>query len=308
MNIAIIVNSFPSLSEKFLLNQFAGLINENINIDIYASVKSNDTQVHDLYYKYNFDKYTYQVNIPRSLKERLNKLPKILLKNMFYSLKNTLRAFNFIKYQRAAKNLKTLYFLDAFQGKKYDIIHCQFGQNGFIGAFLKDCGFTNRLIVTFHGSDITVFPKKDGKNVYNYMFSRVDAVTAGTNFTAKYISEHGCPKEKIYIIPAGVLINKHHSINFKLKDANIILSVGRLEEVKGFEYAINAIENIVNDFPNINYFIVGNGSRKELLKNLIKKQYLDKNVFLLGEKNDTEIEELYKSASIFIAPSILRAS
>jgi len=307
MNIAIIVNSFPSLSEKFLLNQFVGLLNENINIDIYASVKSDEIHIHNLYYEYEFYKYTYQVNIPRSKGQRIKKTPKIFIKNIKYSLKNTLKAFSFTKYQRAAKNLKTLYFLDAFRGKKYDIIHCHFGQNGLIGAYLKDCGFTKRLIVTFHGSDITVFPKKEGKNVYKYMFTKVDAVTAGTNFTAKQIVSYGCPKDKIHIIPAGILINKSHTIDYHNKDKNLILSVGRLEEVKGFNYAIYAIEKIINEFPNIKYYIVGNGSKKELLEHLIKEKHLDKNVFLLGEKKDVEIEELYKSASIFIAPSI-RAS
>jgi len=307
MRIAMIVNSFPSLSEKFLLNQIVGLISLGIDVDIFAAVPSSDKEQHFLYQEYSLERRTFQLNIPTSSRKRFLKLPLLVVKNFFRNPFFTIKAFSVAKYHRTSRNLKTLFFLDAFYGKKYDLIHCQFGPNGLIGSFLKDCGFTDKLIVTFHGSDITVYPKKEGKDVYSYMFSRADAITAGTRFTSRLLIENHCPPEKVHIIPAGIISEKYPATLFSGRDKNLLLSVGRLQEVKGFQYSIRAFSLLAQSFPDLKYIIAGEGSERKKLEALIQEHKLYGRILLVGEKTDTEILSLYHDACIFIAPSV-RAS
>jgi colanic acid/amylovoran biosynthesis glycosyltransferase len=307
MRVAMIVNSFPSISEKYLLDTVAKLMENNMEIDVFAAVRSRDTIVHDVFDRYNLAARTIQMGIPSSLLRRILSFPLLFMRNLARHPIKTLRAFRIERYQRESLNLKTLYFLEAFAGRHYDAIHCQFGQNGLIGAYLKDCGFCERLIVTFHGSDITVFPRKTHRKVYEYMFSRVDAVTAGTSFTRRLILAHGCPRKTLHVIPAGIMSERFPSPKDSARLPFLMLSVGRLEEVKGIEYAVEAFSLIAEEFPEAMYLIVGEGSRRKAIAGQIRSLGLEDRVLLLGAKRDVEVMEYYARASLLVMPSV-RAS
>lgn len=83
--------------------------------------------------------------------------------------------------------------------------------------------------------------------------------------------------------------------SIRMNKKNIILGVGSLEKRKGFYNLILAFEKLkLNDWE---LHIVGDGSQKNELENLIKKLRLD-NVKLLGSKKD--IFSQYAVASIFV--------
>ena len=67
MKIAFIVNTFPSLSETFILNQIVGLIEEGHDVEIYAEESEESDKVHPDIKKYNLlSKTYYKPNIPKS--------------------------------------------------------------------------------------------------------------------------------------------------------------------------------------------------------------------------------------------------
>jgi colanic acid/amylovoran biosynthesis glycosyltransferase len=298
MNIAVIVNSFPSISEKFLLNQIISLLKLGQNIDIYAAVPSREQIHHKLFDSALLKNRITQVNIPRSPWKRLLYFPVIFVQDFIHSPRHTLNALSAAKYNSAALNLKNLYFFRAFYKKDYAIIHCQFGQNGLIGAYLKDCGFCRKLVVTFHGTDITAAPGKFGKNMYRYMFTRADHITAGSHFIRDLLIKHG--GGNLHIIPMGI-----NPVPLKEKSGgSYFLSVGRLVEVKGFAYSIAAFSALAEQFNGIQYYIAGNGPFRESLCRQIKQLRLENRVFLLGEKTDAELEPLYDRAIALVFPSI----
>ncbi len=309
----MIVNSFPSLSEKFLLNQCAALKKQGIELTVFSATTHTEDHVHALYKEAALEENTISLRIPRNSTMRLLKgiplIGKLLLTHPLLLIKS----LKFAVYKTMAVNLKTVFFLDCFlkqqkTGIKYDLIHCQFGQNGFLGAFLTDCKFAETFVVTFHGSDITAFPRKHGAAVYKNMFSKASIITCGTQFIQKKLLEHGCPPEKIRILPVGIR-SEDYALSKLSSDTLQLLSVGRLAPLKGFEYAIEAISLVKKTLPHVKYCIAGSGTPeyKHKLEMLIQSLNLEKTVVLLGAKNDSEIAKLYASSSIFIFPSI-RAS
>lgn len=300
MRTAIIVNSFPSISEKFILNQIASLTEQNVDFDLYASVASKEQKCHALFNNCNLENKVININIPRKVWKRFVCLPLLFLRNFVKNPLFTLKAFSFKKYNSAAINLKNLYFLKYFSGKWYDVIHCHFGQNGLTGAFLKDCGMGKRLVVTFHGTDITVIPRKFGENMYRHMFDSADVITAGSHFVKNKLIHYGCNNDKIQIIPMGINCRKTPRMDY-------FLSVGRLVEVKGFIYSIDAFARLAKDFEHINYYLVGDGPLYESLNKRIIELDMQTRIYLLGEKTDIELEFLFRHALAFIIPSI-RAS
>ena len=76
-------------------------------------------------------------------------------------------------------------------------------------------------------------------------------------------------------------------------NTNNIISVGRLESVKGFEDLIDVFKKVVLKNKNVKLNIVGNGSQYKLLDNKINDLGLQNNIKLLGYKNSKELSELY---------------
>jgi colanic acid/amylovoran biosynthesis glycosyltransferase len=136
--------------------------------------------------------------------------------------------------------------------------------------------------------------------MYRYMFKRADMITAGSSFIMSQLVHYGCPEEKIRVLPMGVPVKAYH----KEKYGNYFLSVGRLTEVKGFIYSIQAFALLARSFSEFSYYIVGNGSLYKELEGLIQSLGMKTRIFLIGEQNDQELEELYHGALAFIIPSI----
>lgn len=87
--------------------------------------------------------------------------------------------------------------------------------------------------------------------------------------------------------------------NSPIERENIILAVGSLKEVKGFDMLIDSFNNLSEN--NWRLIILGEGEIREKLETQIKKLNLKKKVFLPGHTKDTS--SYYKKASLFILSS-----
>ena len=103
--------------------------------------------------------------------------------------------------------------------------------------------------------------------------------------------------KKIFYIPNPVSFPISNEENKKDK---IILSVGRLDYIKGFDILIKAWGMIFKKHSDWKMQIVGSGEEKERLENLIFNNDI-KNVELIPEQNC--IENYYKKSSIYVMSS-----
>lgn len=88
----------------------------------------------------------------------------------------------------------------------------------------------------------------------------------------------------------------------QLDKRTVIGTIAELHKNKGLVYAINAIEKVVEYFPSIIFFIIGEGDQRSHLESLIKEKSLEKHVILTGYVNDAA--EYLKGFSIFLLTSI----
>ena len=88
----------------------------------------------------------------------------------------------------------------------------------------------------------------------------------------------------------------------KLNTENII-TVGRLEKVKGFEDLIDIFKIIISKNEKIHLNIVGAGSDYDSLNSKIIKLKLQRNVKLLGYKTEEELDDLYNDSSLYVMTS-----
>ena len=102
------------------------------------------------------------------------------------------------------------------------------------------------------------------------------------------------------VIPWGI-----SDQNFDLnKQRNIdILGVGSLIPLKNYSLFISIINRLVKIYPEVKAEIIGDGTEKEQLADLITKLNLEKNVNLAGELPHTEIMEKMQNAKILLHTS-----
>ena len=104
-------------------------------------------------------------------------------------------------------------------------------------------------------------------------------------------------KNKLVFIPNPISLPK---ANTKTYNPKIILAVGRLDTVKGFDLLIKAWGEIYSNHLDWKLQIVGSGEEKNNLSKIIKQNDI-KNVELIPETK--EIEKFYSNASIYVMSS-----
>jgi teichuronic acid biosynthesis glycosyltransferase TuaC len=92
-------------------------------------------------------------------------------------------------------------------------------------------------------------------------------------------------------------------------DKKIILTIGDLEHHKGHKFLIESMKNIVQLEKNAFLCIIGDGSLKSHLINLINSYSLDSNIVLVsGNKPANELALWYNACDIFVLPSLIEGN
>jgi colanic acid/amylovoran biosynthesis glycosyltransferase len=305
MKIAFIVSVFPRLSETFILDQITGLLDMGHDVKIFAYNNPGETKVHQDVYDYRLKERVYYWNIPQNKILRILTAIFLTLLNFFINPIKIINFLNVFKYGKEAFSSKIL-ILHPFLKEKFDIIHCHFGTNGILGTYLKKRNVAGKYITSFHGYDVNRYPKIAGEKVYHDLFNSGDLFTANTEFTKQQLINIGCEKNKIVILPMGLSIDKFKFSVKEIKPGESIkiLTVGRLTEKKGHEIAIRAVAYLIPKYENILYNIVGEGSLRVHLENLVSELNIGRYVKFLGEVEQGEVIKLYEQAHIFLLPCV----
>ncbi|MDS3862228.1 glycosyltransferase family 4 protein [Thermosynechococcaceae cyanobacterium BACA0444] len=82
-----------------------------------------------------------------------------------------------------------------------------------------------------------------------------------------------------------------------------LLTVARLVPHKGIDLVLASMATLTAEFPNLGYWIAGNGPDQNRLQQLCQVYSLEDYVYFLGEVDELEKQALYKACDIFIMPS-----
>lgn len=183
---------------------------------------------------------------------------------------------------------------------------------GLIGAILHALtGIPH--VSTIHGSDLSII-RKNGflKFLCWFTVKNSEIITVNSSFTMQQL-EKIVPGSinKIKIIPMGVdsqqfLDNSEGQLKKKYHDNRIILSVGRLIDLKGTIYLVESLPFILKHYPNIILIIIGSGPEEKRLHERIESLSLKEHVTFLGTLHHEDLIPYYHLADVFILPSIFK--
>jgi colanic acid/amylovoran biosynthesis glycosyltransferase len=309
MNIAFIVDEFPSISQTFVLNQITGLLERGHQVDVYAhEIKAAELQHPDVQ-RYRLLERTHRLACPLNRWTRLMRGAELCARRMGTNAKAVLGSLNVFRYGRGASSL-TLLFQTAPFFRHYDIVHCQFGHNGQLGAVLKRLGLQKKLVVTFHGYDIRSAVESGGA-LYGELWDEADCLIAISKYNHDHLLRFGGDPEKIVYHPVGIDCRRfgYEPPSRNGRKSIRLLSVARLVEEKGLEFGIRAFDLLVKDRPGaaIHYDIIGEGPLHRRMQRLIDELGLESRVRLLGAKSQDEVIRALRQSDILLAPSLAEA-
>jgi len=141
--------------------------------------------------------------------------------------------------------------------------------------------------------------------------SNASKFIAVSNSVAKDLEEMGFDQSVIKTIYNGVdtAFFKPSKQTYREKYGqgfdNLIICAGRIVIQKGIQYLIRAMPQILENHPSTKLLIVGTGSFEPYLKLLVNTMKLEKNIEFTGFIPDQDLPNMYSSADVFIAPSLV---
>lgn len=307
MKVAIITESFPKLSETFVVNHIKGLIDAGVQVRIFAWNRLDEGKVHPVVQEYKLqDLTTYQLAFAAGKWQRFIQGAGLIIKHIVPFPKAVLQALNFFKFGKEALNLQRLFEVSTFFTKEqFDIIHCHFGTTAEKIAQYRGWGLLQAPLVTsFHGFDVDD-PAIRKANRYDYLKEVGALYISNSAYTRNRILELGFDEKKIKVLPVYFDTDYFRK---KQKSSDTIfhfLTVGRLVEFKGIEFSIRALALVKERFRvSFHYTIVGTGPLKEQLQLLIHELNMDDCIELAGHKTQDEILELMEASAVFLLTGV----
>ncbi len=209
-----------------------------------------------------------------------------------------------------------------------DLVHAQ-GAGGY--------GYAQLLAKGIAHAPLVINPQ--GMEEFKTSFAKRTAYTplhAAARYAAKYanaliaadtLTVNDIPKfldvapERVVLIPNGidvdaarnwVSIDVQRVLVQRLQLAQrqpLLLSVGRLEENKGFALMLDVLKQIRANLPSKwQWLLIGEGPQREALQEKIRKYQFRDHVRLLGSVDDITLHNLYELATLFVHPTLFEGS
>ena len=202
------------------------------------------------------------------------------------------------QYRNASKLIKT---------EKIDLIHAHWMiPQGLLGAHLKR-KYSIPLVVTIHGSDLFPLKSKAFRKMQKFVLENADEITVNSSVAKEELnSRFPALKTKINVIPMGIdtkLFSKNKRLEKQYKNVKIVLFVGRLNEQKGVEFLIQAMEKVNIEIPNSKLLVIGEGDYRKHLEKITHQIGISENVRFLGPMQN-KLPEYYSLADVLVLPAV----
>jgi len=295
LSIGLLLPTLPGYSETFIYSKINGLLESGYIVSLFIN---------------HYNKYdVFDIDIPVYSQANVSK--KYLFPIILFVLiiMHPIIVFNFVRQERISNKswstiLKHIIINSHILNKKLDWIHFEFATMGIDRENVaKAMGI--KSTVSFRGFDIGLYPHQH-QGCYNLLWKTIVKVHTISDALYQQAIDLGLnpiiPVKKITpAIDTNFFLSKKIS---ELHNPIRILSVGRLTWIKGFEYALKALNLL--QYKNIDfvYSIVGEGDYREAITYAIHQHGLSDKVKLKGKLSHKEVKEEMEWADIYIQPSI----
>ena len=182
--------------------------------------------------------------------------------------------------------------------------------------------FDAPLVTTIHATEhgrhqgwVDKHPQSYIHGVERWITNRSDRVIACSTFMREQIVDvFGVPESSIEVIANGIDPEdlqpqddeelRRLRAEFAEPDESLILLVGRLVYEKGFQFALQAVPEIIERLPNTRFVVAGSGTHEQELRRQAEELGLMSHGTFVGWIGDDVLHSLYRIADVCVVPSI----
>jgi len=227
-----------------------------------------------------------------------------ILRTSLFSLKNLSYSSPFYIFTA----LPFIFFksLNLIKKEEVNLLHCQGFLSSLLGYLLSKLTGVPYIATVQRLEQSRSFFKK-------LVYKNAKVCIAASLAIKEYFEEIGV--KNIKVIPNGIDLKRFQNLNREknreklgLRDEFVVITVARLEKVKGLKYLLQAMKilNTRYKIQDAKYqlLIIGDGTEKEKLESLVKKLKMENKVRFLGQVPNKKIPEYLSAADCFVLPSL----
>ena len=191
---------------------------------------------------------------------------------------------------------------------RFDVINLHFISHNAVYLLLCSYFSKSAIVTSIHGSDVMDFITKNKiiERLSCGIIKRSKFISSNSKYLGNTLQNklHIEIEDKLKIIPNGIYIGRTSKpIKIDYDYNSYILSVGRLNPVKGYDILIKAFNAAKNKINDLKLVIIGDGPERENLEALISRYNLDNRIFLLGRQNHEIVIEYMKKCYCYVTCS-----
>lgn len=167
----------------------------------------------------------------------------------------------------------------------------------------------DRVVCFAHGNELPEQANARKAARISRALSVVDRVIAVSEFTAQRVRSYAVNADILVRAPAidspQVVQSYEQRWAEELWGGHRprILSLSRLEPLKGIDHALLAVRKLLPRHPDLHYIVAGGGGDLARLEAIVEAQDLQRHVSFVGPVNGMRKSALYESADLFLMPT-----
>ena len=313
MRLVLVVSRFPQLSETFIASKFAGLVDAGWDAHIVCAEEGSWDDFPRLAARPDLRRRVHR-QWPHVTAWKAALLWPLALATAFLRAPRATVRYWRDGRRRLGRRVTRRFYIDAaIIALSPDIIHFEFGSQAVGRTDLGDL-LGSRLSVSFRGYDLN-FSGLNDPDYYAALWRDVDAVHVLGQDLWRRALRRGCPADKPRaMIPPAIDVEMFRPAKTDAsRDAGTtgtterplrVLSVGRLEWKKGYEYGLAAIRHLTERGFAVEYRIVGGGTYFEPLIFACHQLGLGDRVVFLGSQPHDAVVEHMRWADALLHPAV----
>lgn len=307
-HVAVIVSRFPKFTETFVVNEILALERLGITVDVHPLLPMEPAPhqpvARPLVERAHFGSPWGRASL-RSFLGRLARQPMTIGRIAVLLVRRT--------WRRPTVLVKDLVLLpricaiaDDLERDGVSHVHAHFATHAGFAAFCigRLTGLPYSIVA--HGSDVHRHQLMLAEKIREAAF-----VATVSDYNRRVLLSVSDPAagERVEVIRVGVDLAGLDDLDvttsaIDMPDTPLLLCVGTLHEVKGQQHLIRAVAEVVRRGRPVRLELIGDGTDRPALEQIITDLRLDDCVALVGSLPHASVLERYRSAAIVIAPSV----
>ncbi|HNS72422.1 MAG TPA: glycosyltransferase family 4 protein [bacterium] len=321
--VALFLNYFPALSERFIVNEVAGLLERGLDLRPYALSRPpagrENSEVPEL-----AERTFYILSSLKAGKvigahlACLFRHPGRYLKSWSFARRHRTRSESLlVSLWRAARkqeltkaqrqNVLLNFYLIVpvtrqMRAEGFSLIHAQYADSAsslaLLAAMILDLPFS----FTAHAYDIFT-----PQVIFEEKLKRARFIVTCTRYNRDYLQQNygDLVGDKILVNYHGLDLSKLQPRPKTKRELPVILSVGRLVPKKGLGVLLHACKILHDQGVAYKCLIIGDGPERPRMEMFIRLNHLMEQIEITGYMAPSAVIEAYAGASLFVLPCVV---